>query len=131
MPLPKQSSRYPDIRQTLDFAIANNGARYTLKASGKATHWRMRAYYFRKLLFNELNAANIGPTVGTPYDGVILKIDPADPKTVIIEINSAERTGTLTTLDGTMPTKLTDPFEAEALRFIESLKGLNSETQKD
>lgn len=40
---------YNDIKMILDEAAKSGGGRYVLDTSGQATHWRQRAYRFRKL----------------------------------------------------------------------------------
>lgn len=118
---PKYSSRYPEISGVLDYALAHGGARYTLTSGGKATHWRQRAYLFRKILWEELNANHPVPPLPTPYDGLRLTVDPVDPATVVIEINSPERVGTLTPLGTAEPDE--GPFTAEMLAFRAKLFG--------
>ena len=71
----------------------------------------------------EFAEGNVGPIV-TPYDNVILTVDPNDPATVVITINKAK--GTLTTLDGSVPKiAAIDPLEAEARALRNSLQGLD------
>lgn len=119
---PKYSSRYPEIREVLDYAIANRGARYTLISGGKAVHWRQRAYHFRKILWGELNGMNPVPPIPTPYDGLRITVDPTDPTTVIIEINSADRIGTLVPLSPEIE-PITDPLMIETLALKKKLFG--------
>jgi len=122
MGFPKHSSSFADVKEVIDFAIANGGARYTLPSGGKATHWRQRFYYVRKIMRRENAEGNVGPIV-TPYDNVILTVDPLDAATVVITINTAK--GTLATLDGTVPkVAAIDPLEAEAKALRDSLRGL-------
>lgn len=122
MGFPKHSSSFADIREVIDFALANDGARYTLPDGGKATHWRQRFYYVRKLMRREFAESNVGPIV-TPYDNVILTVAPDDPATVVITINRAK--GTLTTLSGEKPKVAPiDPLLAEAEDFNARLRGL-------
>jgi len=122
MGFPKHSSSFADVREVIDFALANEGARYTLPDGGKATHWRQRFYYVRKLMRREAAEVAIGPIV-TPYDNVILTVAPEDAATVVITINRAK--GTLTTLTGAKP-KIApvDPLLAEADDFTARLRGL-------
>lgn len=122
MAFPKHSSAFGDVKEVIDFALANDGARYTVpEGAGHARHWRQRFYYVRKLLRKEYAETNVGPIV-TPYDNVILSVDPADPATVVITINRAK--GTLTTLDGSAPKVApVDPLEAEAAAFRRALTG--------
>ena len=123
MGFPKHSSSFTDVKEVIDFALANDGARYTLPDGGKATHWRQRFYYVRKIMRREFAEGNVGPIV-TPYDNVILTVDPNDPATVVITINKAK--GTLTTLDGSVPKiAAIDPLEAEARALRNSLQGLD------
>lgn len=122
MGFPRHSSSFADVREVIDFALANDGARYTLPDGGKATHWRQRFYYVRKLMRREFAESNPGPIV-TPYDNVILTVEPSEPATVVITINRAK--GALSTLDGSAP-KIApvDPLEIEAENFKASLRGL-------
>lgn len=122
MGFPQHSSSFADVKEVIDFALANGGARYTLPAQGKATHWRQRFYYVRKLMRREFAQGNAGPIV-TPYDNVILTVDPLDPSTVVVTINTAK--GTLTALDGSRPKVAPiNPLEAEAEDFNKRLRGL-------
>jgi hypothetical protein len=116
MPLPKFSSRYPDVKQVFDFALREKGARYTLDSPGQATHWRSRAYAFRKALWSELNLGSPVPPVATPYDGIRITLDES---TCVIHVGETVPTGILTRLDGgdTAPTSVqapVDELEAEA-----------------
>lgn len=122
MPLPKFSARYPDIRQVFDAAIAAGGARYRLNNGGKATNWRQRAYYFRKLLWAELNTNNVGPPIPTPYEGIRITIDPEDSSVAIIHVNSAQLHGEIEGLTGG-PVSAPDPLLAEAEAFKRKLMG--------
>lgn len=90
MPLPKFSSRYPDVREVLDYALAQGGARYTLSSPGQAKHWRARAYAFRKVLWGEINAS--GGSSPTPYDAVKITIQDS---TCVIHIETASGRGKL------------------------------------
>jgi len=99
VPLPKFSSRYPDVREVFDYALANGGARYTLDTPGKAVHWRARAYAFRKVLWGEINASG-GPPQPTPYDAVKITIDGS---TCIIHVETASGRGKLEPLVETKP----------------------------
>lgn len=100
MPLPKFSSRYPDVKQVFDFALAQKGARYTLESPGQAVHWRSRAYAFRKALWGEMNLGSPVPPLGTPYDGIKITLDGA---TCVIHVSETTAVGKLTTLDGGEP----------------------------
>lgn len=118
MPLPKFSSRYPDVREVLDYALANGGARYTLDTPGKAVHWRARAYAFRKVLWSEINAA--GGNSPTPYDAIKITIEGS---TCVIHVETASARGVLEPLlPGTSPVAEANAdlaeleAEAEALR---------------
>ena len=99
MPLPKFSSRYPDVREVFDYALANGGARYTLDTPGKAVHWRSRAYAFRKVLWGEINAS--GGNSPTPYDAIKVTIEDC---TCVIHVETASARGVLEPLLlGTFP----------------------------
>ena len=118
MPLPKFSSRYPDVREVFDYALANGGARYTLDTPGKAINWRARAYAFRKALWGEINAS--GTSLPMPYDGVKITIEDC---TCVIHIETATTRGILTPLSGgeIKPVPATDELESEAEDFAKRL----------
>mgnify|MGYP007100043136 CR=1 FL=1 len=98
MPLPKFSSRYPDVREVFDFALAQGGARYTLDSHGKAVHWRSRAYAFRKVLWGEINPS--GGNSPTPYDAIKITIDGS---TCVIHLETASGRGKLEPLQNPVP----------------------------
>lgn len=77
MPLSKNINQYQDIKRVLDTAVANGGARYKLPSDKAAVRWRLRAYYYRKLLQVSLQEGNIIPgyTPATPYDMMQLTLD--------------------------------------------------------
>lgn len=122
MPLPKFSSRYPDVREVFDFALAQGGARYILDSTGQAKHWRARAYAFRKVLWGEINAAGGSPQP-TPYDAIKITIDGS---TCIVHVETASGRGRLEPLLSPEPGSVVEKIveadfaeleaEAEALR---------------
>lgn len=126
----KSIHSYKDVRLVLDAALAAAGGIYTLPTPGKAVHWRMRAYMFRKLLSENAAARSIIPGVDTttPYDMLDLIIEPKGSCSVIIRPVMVK--GTLATLDGTPldPTNRPqaeehmDELSAEALDLL-SRKG--------
>ena len=89
MAFSKNLASYNDIARVLTAAQAAGGGRITLGDRGKATRWRHRAYYYRKLL-RDLSASGL-----TPFDDMTLSLE---GNAVLIEFSRVE--GTLTTLDG-------------------------------
>lgn len=77
MPLSRNLGQYNDVRDVLDLALANGGGRYTLSSRKAAIRWRQRAYMYRSLLREdlEIRRKELGFTVVTPYDEVLITID--------------------------------------------------------
>lgn len=101
MPLSKSIHMYHDIAQALTSARAAGGAVFRAETAGKATAWRQRAYYYRKLLAQAdeaKHAAVPGYFGSTEWDDVTLTIDSADPTAVRIEFGVVR--GQLEALDG-------------------------------
>lgn len=101
MPLSKSIHMYHDIAQALTSARAAGGAIFRAETAGKATAWRQRAYYYRKLLAaadEAKHAAVPGYYGSTEWDDVTLTIDPSDPTAVRIEFGVVR--GQLEALDG-------------------------------
>lgn len=102
MPRNTHPAAYADIQPILDAALAAGGAAYKPRdKSGKPSHsaaiaWRARAYAFRNALRQQLDPI-LGPRT-TPYDSMVLRIDPSDPTTVWI--NRPDPVGDLIGLDG-------------------------------
>lgn len=124
MGMPKTLGGYADVREVLDKAMAAGGARYRLPTPGKATVWRHRANYFRKLLRDldaETKSLIPGAAITTPYDSVLLRIEGCD---VVIEMIKPE--GELILSSGESAELSAEPFndtlEEEARRFAEMLK---------
>lgn len=106
MPLPNFSSRFPDVRQAFDYALEHGGARYELKDRGAATHWRQRAYHFRKTLWKELNVGAPTP-VPTPYDSIVIRVE---DRFCLISIGDALSKGVLSPLNESKPETSSEPL---------------------
>ena len=128
MALSTNLGSYADVAKVLDAALSAGGARYRVKDRGTAIHWRQRAYKFRSLLLRQ-KAKELelipGLLPSTPYDALVVRIDPNDECVCVI----TERTphGELTDLDG-KPLVVGKPDEegaellAEAMSFAEGLE---------
>jgi hypothetical protein len=102
---PQHPSAFADLKPILDAALAAGGASYRPrdhfgKHSVEAAHrFRHRAYAFRRSLQYFQEQEGMGLTaVSTPYDGMVLRIDPLDPTVVLI--NKPDNLGDLRGLDG-------------------------------
>lgn len=102
---PQHPSAFADLKPILDAALAAGGASYrprdhTGKHSPEAAHrFRHRVYAFRRSLQYYQEKEGLGFTsTSTPYDAIILRIDPNDPTCVLI--NKPDDYGDLKTLDG-------------------------------
>lgn len=116
---------YKDVKEVLDAAVAQGGARYKLETDKQAIRWRLRAYQYRKLLQKQMSEGVLIPgyTPETPYDGMLLTLD---GPTVVIQFGLVR--GTLTDLDGNPivpPKEATtdedDPLLLEALRLVDGV----------
>lgn len=105
MPRNTHPASYADIKPILDAALAAGGAAYTPKgrdgepSRGAAIAWRARAYAFRHAIkrHQAADSLGLGPN-STPYDAIILRIDPHNDKVVLI--NKHDPLGDLVGLDG-------------------------------
>lgn len=123
---------YDDIRRVLDTAIEHQGGRYRLSNYKAAVRWRSRAYMFRKLLYDvlvEQYKAFPGRTASTPYDGLLLRLEPGESGGHYVTIQVGVAFGDLYTLEDkrityeSMPTPApTDTLLNEAEEFLEVLK---------
>lgn len=98
MPMSKNVSAYYDVGQVLTAARKEGGGMYDLGTPKAATHWRMRAYYYRTLLADADARAHAGvpgymPT--TEWDDMTLTLQGS---AVVIEFGTVK--GTLTNLQG-------------------------------
>ncbi len=93
MPLSTSIHSYLDVVQVLSAAREAGGGVYHLDTPGKATSWRQRAYYYRKLLARA-DAAKHGNVPGyspsTIWDDLNLTIDPTNPAAVRIQFSVIE-----------------------------------------
>jgi hypothetical protein len=97
MPLPKHLSAYLDIKQVFDSAIAGaSDVTLTFASTSAALRWRQRAYTYRKLL---REARSKSPLAETPYDNLLIRLVPGEPKMMRLELNSAEKSVTSITFD--------------------------------
>lgn len=122
MPLSSNPGQYADVRAVFDAALTRGGVRYELPTEGAATHWRQRAYHFRRLLFQinrEQYASTPGILPSTPYDAITLRREGC-----VIVVTTNRPLGQITSLDG-QPLTLEpadEPADAElleALRLVE------------
>lgn len=133
MPLSRSVHMYHDVQLALTSARQAGGAIFRAETPGKATAWRQRAYYFRKLLAEADEAAHLnipGYTGSTEWDDLTLTILPSDPTGVRIQFGVVQ--GKLESLDGgelpimTVAAKIprkrpSTPADAELLAAAESL----------
>lgn len=120
MAQPKFASQFPDVRKVFEYALKAGGARYKLESVNAAIQWRQRAYTYRSKLRKELESASLpGQIVSTPFDPFIIRLEDS---TCVISM--VEATGELSALSGApvVFTEAKDNFEAEMLKFKESLK---------
>jgi hypothetical protein len=120
MPLSTSIHSYLDVVQVLSAAQEAGGGVYHLDTPGKATSWRQRAYYYRKLLARA-DAAKHGNVPGyspsTPWDDLNLTIDPTDARAVRIQFSVIE--GKLEGLGGES-LRVAKPTSAPALPAVAS-----------
>ena len=85
---------YRDIKRAFDTCLIQGKITLAFPTGGKASHWRMRAYYYRKLL-HEKQAIDFGEAIGstqTEYDSIRMKIDKENPTRVELEEMPLEAT---------------------------------------
>jgi len=125
MALSRNLGQYEDIRQVLDMALANGGGRYVLDSEKATFRWRQRAYMYRKLLREDLEARrdSLGFSTVTPYDHLLLTLSGT---AVILTISAP--TGKFETLAGDIidtttapPSREPDDLELEAMKLINDL----------
>ena len=87
MGVARNSSRYPVERAIFEQALRMGGLDYTLPTPGQATNFRQRAYYFRTLLFKEMNLGGGSAVIPTPFDSMKLIIRPEAPCVVQFRID--------------------------------------------
>lgn len=121
MGTPRVSSRYTAEKAVLDQALTMGGLAYTLETPGQAISFRQRAYYFRTLLFKELNLHSTLGVVTTPYDALKLTIRPERPCTVLVEIQRP--LGVISPLENPSAPSPSDDLLAEALETRKRLIG--------
>lgn len=100
MPLSRNLGQYNDVKEVLDYAVANSGGRYIMADRKTAIRWRQRAYMFRKLLREdmEVRRATLGFTVTTPYDDLLITLQ---DNIAVLTISKMQ--GRFERLDGTAP----------------------------
>lgn len=101
MPLSKSIHMYHDIHLALTAAREAGGAIFRADSPGQATSWRLRTYYYRKLLADADVSAHgsiPGYSGSTEWDDLTLTINPADPTGVRIQFGVTR--GKLESLDG-------------------------------
>lgn len=105
MPRNTHPASYADIKRVLDAALAAGGAAYTPRdrngntGRSAAIAWRARAYAFRTAIKRQALAHNLDFGPGdTPYDAMVLRIDPSNETVVLI--NQHDPLGDLVGLDG-------------------------------
>mgnify|MGYP003443860708 FL=1 len=79
MTRPNRIGMYEDVRKILDAALENGGGEVELRSYGAAVHWRQRAYKFRKLFVDTVQARS-------PYDRLTLLKTPEGSPIVTIRI---------------------------------------------
>lgn len=122
MPMTKSLASYAPIRLRLEAARAAGGARFQPfsqttgePSKGVAVRWRQSAYTYRTLLTKAdvaAHAAIPGYIPSTPWDDMILRIDPADPTFVIIEFGTGD--GAMLGLDGKPITAAPSPTQSQS-----------------
>lgn len=97
-------TRFADVKQVLDQALASRGGTFTLATHGEAVHWRHRAYTFRKQFAEAIDGR---------YDVLQFPRIPAESSTVVIRM--LEVRGMFT------PAAVEDEFERTARELHERL----------
>lgn len=137
MPLPRSIHQYSEFQSVLSAARAQSGAVYRVpdppgkRPGSRATMWRQKAYYYRKLLA-EQNALKHGDVPGyvglSEWDDMLLTVDPRDPTAIRIEFGVV--TGKLESLSGAalavervrpIAERLTTTADADLLDLAEQL----------
>lgn len=106
MPNSPNPASYADIKPILDAALAAGGGQYrplderrgNVPTREAATRFRARAYAFRTALAKMQDSGGILGPPTTPYDHMVIRIDPNDP--TIVWINNPTPQGQLTDLKG-------------------------------
>lgn len=81
MGLSRSLGMYADVKTVLDTVVERGPGSLRFASKSAATAWRMRAYFYRKLLHElQLTASDrmVGHTY-TPYDSIRITQDKADP----------------------------------------------------
>lgn len=85
MPMSRNINTYADVDRVLRAARKAGNARYELPTRGAAVNWRMRAYFYRKLL-TDLARTRAGRVPGfmptTDFDDMFVEVEPK-PSTAV------------------------------------------------
>lgn len=128
MGMSKALGMYADVTQIFDTCLKQGSLTLTFPTPAQAAQFRMRAYYYRKLL-HEKQLAALGVAVAatsTPYDAIKMQI-PADAKNTvrisqvsvaaIITLDSGEAPSIAPADHPTSLAEENDPLLTEALRI--------------
>jgi len=77
MAMSKALGMYADCRTAFDAVVLHRGGTFTFDSKSAALAFRQRAYYFRKLLHEEQSGNRVVHT-STPYDAIVIRMDPDD-----------------------------------------------------
>lgn len=128
MGMSKALGMYADVAQIFDTCLKQGALTLTFPTPAQAAQFRMRAYYYRKLLHQkQLEALGVAvAATSTPYDAIKMQI-PTDAKNTvrvsqvsvaaIITLDSGETPEIAPVAHPTSPAEENDPLLAEALRL--------------
>lgn len=132
MPLPKALGMYADVKQVFDTCLAQGALTLTFQTPAKASQFRQRGYYYRKLLHTKQLEA-LGLEVAntyTPYDSIKLTISKTDPLRVRVEEVHLDAVMVLDSGETPQPPEPETPvdlsddsLEALARKFAQDLEG--------
>ncbi len=84
----------------METALQHNGIVYELATPGKAKYFRMRCYYYRKLLHAELVKRSNVTVTRTKFDALQIEQDVDNKARLFFRLSSAQAAGNLTDIEG-------------------------------
>lgn len=106
MPTSKHIAHYSDIAVFAEKLIVGEPATLTFDSKPAAIKWRQRFYTYRKLYLREQDKVKGAGMGSTPWDNIILRNHPDNPKALRVEWHEAPAL----TFDNEIVEKQTDSF---------------------
>jgi hypothetical protein len=99
MAMSRSIASYTDVHQVMKTALMHEALVYECVNEKRATYFRMRCNYYRKLLIENLEKRSPESVPSTPFDRIIIRLNPRN-KAQLIFTQEAKIEGKLTTPDG-------------------------------